>query len=190
MSEKSNVLRKFKVFNKLKEEFLNEIKLLYIFEDFFVENENKYNVFIVTNEDKVYASGINKFGVLGFGHKYEKQEFTLNNDLSNKKIVDFKNGLYHAIARTIDGKVYCWGYNEWAGLGNGVSLPEYHRPELNEYLSDKNIVDICCGRAHTLALTSDGDVYGWGINSSGQVGNGTNTKYQLIPCKVNNNIKF
>ncbi len=74
MSEKSNVLRKFKVINKLKEEFLNQIKILYIFEDFFVENENKYNVFIVTNDDKVYASGINKFGVLGFGHQYEKQE--------------------------------------------------------------------------------------------------------------------
>jgi alpha-tubulin suppressor-like RCC1 family protein len=169
---------------------LNEIKLLYIFEDFFFENKNKYNVFIVTNDDKVYASGINQFGVLGFGHQYEKQEFTVNNDLSNKKIVDFKNSLYHAIARTIDGKVYCWGYNEWAALGNGVNLPEYYKPELNEYLSDKNIIDICCGRAHTLALTSDGDVYSWGLNSCGQVGNGTNSKYQLIPYKVNNNIKF
>jgi hypothetical protein len=190
MSEKSKILRKFKVLNKLKVEFINEIKFLYVYEDFFIENVNKYNVFVITNNDKVFASGINKFGVLGFGHNYEKKEFTINDDLSGKQIIDFKNSLYHAIARTIDGKVYCWGYNEWGLLGNGRADKLIYKPELNEILSNKQIIDICCGKAHTLVLTNYGNVYAWGLNSCGQIGNGTNNRCQLTPFKVNNDIKF
>jgi alpha-tubulin suppressor-like RCC1 family protein len=67
---------------------------------------------------------------------------TINNELSDKNVVDFKNGLYNAIARTIDGKVYCWGYNEWGALGNGKKDANKYKPELNTCLKDKKVVDI------------------------------------------------
>lgn len=39
-------------------------------------------------------------------------------------------------------------------------------------LSDKVVVDLAVGAEHTLCVTSDGDVYGWGSNSDGQLGLG------------------
>ena len=42
-------------------------------------------------------------------------------ELCYKQLIDFKNSDYHVIARTSDGKVYCWGCNEWGCLGNGKS---------------------------------------------------------------------
>ena len=128
---------------------------------------NKENVFLVTNEDKVYCFGYNRNGLLGFGHENEVNELTLNQDLSHKQIIDFKNSVYHVIARTSDEKVYCWGYNEWGCLGNGKSDHKIYKPELNQYLSEKQIIDICCGSCHTIVLTISGEVYSWGWNDMG-----------------------
>ncbi len=42
---------------------------------------------------------------------------------------------------------------------------------------------ICCGSSHSLALTKDGIVYGWGKNEFGQTGN-ESFKNQLFPNKI------
>jgi hypothetical protein len=173
----SKIIKKFEVLNELKEEFLSEIKLLYVFKDIFDKN----NVLIVTNDDKVFAFGNNYWGVLGFPNNNNKvNELTINEELSDKQIIDIKNGLYHVIARTIDGKVYCWGYSKFGALGNGKNDINYYKPELNEYLSDKQIIDICCGFRHSLVLTNSGEVYAWGRN----IGRSGRKKCQSIPIKV------
>jgi alpha-tubulin suppressor-like RCC1 family protein len=89
---------------------------------FFLKNFNdKSNVLIVTN-DKVFGFGPNDCGVLGFGDDYNVNELTLNEDSSYKQIIDFKHSSYIVIVRTIDGEVYCWGYNEDAVLVNGKMI--------------------------------------------------------------------
>ncbi len=89
------------------------------------------------------------------------------NELCFKNIIDFKNGWYHVIARTIEGNVYCWGCNVWGVLGNeNIDHNNVNKPELNEYLSDEQVIDICCGEYHTLVLTNSGEVYAWGENGS------------------------
>jgi alpha-tubulin suppressor-like RCC1 family protein len=105
MSDKTMIFfKKFKVLNKVVFENFDKIKLLYVF--------SKNNVFLVTNDDKIFAFGDNKGRVLGFGHKNSISELTINKELSHKQIIDFKNGSCYVIARTIDGKVYCWGNNQ------------------------------------------------------------------------------
>jgi alpha-tubulin suppressor-like RCC1 family protein len=178
----SEIIKKIKVLNELSENFLSEIKCLYVFKDYY---KNDKNVLIVTNDDNVFAFGDNNYGVLGFGNDREVKEITINEKLSHKQIIDFKNGWKHVIGRTIDGKVYCWGNNGIFGvLGNGKNDLEIYSPELNEYLNDKQIIDICCGFNHSLVLTNSGELYAWGGNRYGQIGNG-NYYNQSIPIKVN-----
>ncbi len=107
--------------------------------------------------------------------------------MSYNQIIDFNNGLYHVFARTISGKVYCWGYNEFGVLGNGKNDGVIYKPELNEYLSNKQITDICCGKYYTLVLDNSGEIYSWGSNQSIQIGyeNSGENECQIIPVKMN-----
>ena len=46
---------------------------------------------------------------------------------------------------------------------------------------------VSMGQNHSSVITENGDLYCWGVNGAGQVGNGT-TEDQLIPTKVLNNV--
>lgn len=67
------------------------------------------------------------------------------------------------------------------------------QPQEVASLSGYFIEDVVCGAEHTLVLTSDGDVWGWGSNSEGQLGLGhTNSPVrepQLVPCLTGKNIR-
>ncbi len=43
---------------------------------------------------------------------------------------------------------------------------------------------ISAGYAHTLAIRTDGTLWAWGLNNSGQLGNGTNDPVSYIPVQV------
>jgi alpha-tubulin suppressor-like RCC1 family protein len=185
------IMEKFDVLNELNDEFKQRVKILYVFEDYeWNENIkrhvlNRYNVLIVTKDDKTYAYGINSHNQLGFGHNRERfvNEIQIVKELCDQQIIDFANSLYHCIARNSSGKVYCWGWNRSGLLGIGSGVDSYDKPILNQYLNNEFVIDISCGFGHTLVLTSCGEVYAWGENSFGQIGNGCNDN-QLIPIKV------
>ncbi len=71
-------------------------------------------------------------------------------------------------------KVYAWGYNNAAVLGNGSQITSHVPVEVTStgVLSGKTVVSISAGARHCLALCSDGTVASWGSNSSGELGNG------------------
>jgi alpha-tubulin suppressor-like RCC1 family protein len=46
---------------------------------------------------------------------------------------------------------------------------------------------IVCGYGHVLALTDEGEIYAWGSNNYGQLGNGTKTN-KLIPSLIGNDL--
>jgi alpha-tubulin suppressor-like RCC1 family protein len=189
----SQIMEKFDVLNELKPEFKQRVKILYVFENYEL-NENKnglvlngYNVLIVAKDDKTFAFGINSFNQLGFGHNRVVNEIQIVKELCDQQIIDFANGFYHCIARNSSGKVYYWGFNEWSVLGIGSVDESSYKPILNQYLNNEFVIDISCGVSHSLVLTNCGDVYTWGRNDWGQIGNsiGYCNRDQLIPIKVN-----
>lgn len=67
-------------------------------------------------------------------------------------------------------------------LGHG-DVEDVVEPKLIENLSGIKIVKIACGGWHSIALSSDGDLYVWGSNSNGQLGLKTN-KSETIDSDV------
>lgn len=57
------------------------------------------------------------------------------------------------------------------------------KPRLIEALKSKRVRDIACGSSHSAAITSNGDLYTWGLGEYGRLGHG-DTHTQLKPKQV------
>lgn len=92
-------------------------------------------------------------------------------------------GGYHTVAAKADGTVVTWGRNSYGQLGGGESL-SLTRPYPGSPLATlSGVRDVSAGIWHTIALKSDGTVWGWGANPQGMIGNGT-TSTQVTPVQA------
>lgn len=80
-------------------------------------------------------------------------------------------GFDHTCRVESDGTVSCWGENQQGQLGTGARSPWSTRPVRVPGL--ESVVSVSAGSAHSCALTRAGDVHCWGLNASGQLGDGT-----------------
>lgn len=72
-----------------------------------------------------------------------------------------------------DGKMFTWGYNASGQLGSGTTTSRVSPVSITGTISDW--LHVACGSDHVIAVTSAGQLYTWGLNSSGQLGNNTTT---------------
>ncbi|XP_054155588.1 uncharacterized protein LOC128954046 [Oppia nitens] len=123
--------------------------------------------------DKVYAYGPNRHGCLGLGtNDKDIKQPQLNTVLTGKRLMKIYYGFSHCIGLTESGQCYAWGCNEYGQLGIGT-FTSSPTPQLIAGLQHRTVVAIDCGNRHTLALTSDGLLYGWGRNTFGAIGDNT-----------------
>ncbi|XP_076633725.1 RCC1 and BTB domain-containing protein 1-like isoform X1 [Colletes latitarsis] len=147
---------------------------------------------IVTKDKMVYAVGYNSYGCLGISDNHDTLYPKEVKELCGMGIQTFAYGRRpHVLALTANGQVYSWGCNDWSKLNNDNCYEAYVSTAINSKpilvqtnLSEKFVLDIACGNSHCLALTNEGEVYAWGRNDAGQVGNG-NKINQDVPVKVN-----
>lgn len=65
------------------------------------------------------------------------------------------------------------GKGEGGRLGH-VAEDHMRHPKVIEAFSGKKIIDVAVGSVHCLAVTEDGEVYSWGRNEQGQLGDTSN----------------
>ncbi|MFM8419170.1 MAG: RCC1-like domain-containing protein, partial [Verrucomicrobiota bacterium] len=82
-------------------------------------------------------------------------------------------GWVHSVARGSDGKAYAWGGNMSGQLGNGSNDTQSNPVAVLGIPSGVNVAAVAANGSFSLALGSDGVVYAWGSNDTGQLGDGT-----------------
>jgi regulator of chromosome condensation len=89
-----------------------------------------------------------------------------------KKIVSLACGTNHVLALNDKGKVFAWGAGEQNQLARRVvSRTATGALVPREFgLQRQKIEKIGCGDYHSFAITKEGKVYAWGLNSFGQTG--------------------
>ncbi|XP_059931342.1 RCC1 and BTB domain-containing protein 2 isoform X1 [Gadus macrocephalus] len=138
----------------------------------------------VTVNDEVFALGTNCSGCLGLGDVQSTIEPRRIDILCGKKIVSLSYGTGpHVVLATSDGEVFAWGHNGYSQLGNGTTNHGLIPALVSTNLLNKKVMEVACGSHHTIALTTDGEVFAWGYNNSGQVGSGS-TANQPTPRRV------
>lgn len=88
----------------------------------------------------------------------------------------------HSCAITTDAHVFCWGSNFVGQLGTGES--GFSTPVRTAPVGlDTDIAEVATGEGFTCVRTTSGEVWCWGSNSYGALGNGTSTA-QPLPQRV------
>jgi alpha-tubulin suppressor-like RCC1 family protein len=87
------------------------------------------------------------------------------------------------VALDEDGAAYSWGWNRYSQLGWGATGPGNYSDLPMPVVGGHTFTMLSVGTNHTMALTADGDAYGWGNGGSGSIGNG-GTGWYSVPQKV------
>ncbi|NCC41581.1 MAG: hypothetical protein EOM21_19610, partial [Gammaproteobacteria bacterium] len=146
-----------------------------------------------TSDGEVWMWGWDQYGKLGDGGTNTDQaepveitsKFTVN---SGEKIVGVSLGHSHSSAWTSDGEVWMWGRDDKGQLGDGGTNTDQAEPvEITSKFtvnSGEKIVGVSLGQSHSSAWTSDGEVWMWGSDSYGQLGDGGTNTDQAEPVEI------
>lgn len=125
---------------------------------------------VLKNDGTAYAAGWNYNGQLGLGEEVsETAEFIQIPNFTNVKTIQAAQ-LYNLAIKT-DDTVWGWGSNQYGVLGIGTNGGNVYAPVQVVGLSD--IASVSGTYTHSAALGTNGEVYLWGWNYFGQLGDGT-----------------
>jgi len=133
----------------------------------------------ITSDGTLWGWGVSYQGQLGASVQ--------NRNGSPARIMDdviyVSAGAGHTMIITSDNTLWAWGRNSSGQLGDGTKLERRGLPNQEPLKIMEDVISVSAGDSHTMAITSDGTLWGWGRNSSGQLGNGSQIE-QLEPAKI------
>lgn len=135
----------------------------------------------MTAQGHIYGFGLNSSGQLGTGNKQSVSVPTKTLTPENVKIAKITAG-YHSLAVSTKGELFIWGE---------CSLGRYVKPHKYAWTSNLEISSAEMGDDFTVGLDDKGYVWGFGNNSSGELGQGNLESYDsVIPISYLNSIEI
>lgn len=136
---------------------------------------SNYNAYALLSDRTVRSWGANASGQLGNGTTSESYTPVRVQGLSNVTSMTASAGTAYAVSG--DGTARAWGSNQSGQLGNGT-VTNSNIPVQVQGLAGAASITADKGdsnNAVAYAVLRDGTVRSWGLNQSGQLGNGTTT---------------
>ncbi|MES2178804.1 MAG: Ig-like domain-containing protein [Gemmatimonadota bacterium] len=136
-----------------------------------------------------YCWGWNTAGQLGDGTRTDRNVPTLvSGSLTFRSLA---TGSQHTCGVTLAGEVYCWGVSTLGQLGDGSLGAQRLVPTKANTPAGIVFTQVATGNNHTCAATAAGDVYCWGVNNNGQLGDGTiSTTPRPTPALITGGLKY
>jgi hypothetical protein len=130
----------------------------------------------IGSDGNLYAWGANAYGQIGDGSRTDRlrpEPITLAQGV---KATAISAGGHDSLAIGSDGNLYAWGANAYGQVGDGSRTDRLH-PEPITLAQGVNPTAISAGYDHSLAVGSDGELYVWGLNIYGELGDGTSSSH-------------
>jgi alpha-tubulin suppressor-like RCC1 family protein/flagellar hook assembly protein FlgD len=143
-----------------------------------------HNVYLKT-DGILGAWGNNYYGQLGDGTSGSATNKTAPVRVGTDTTwVGITAGGSHSVAIKSNGTLWGWGYNNYGQVGTGSATTQYNSP--TQIGTDTAWLWVDGGGYHTAAIKTDGTLWAWGYNYSGQVGDGTSgsTANKTSPVQI------
>lgn len=131
--------------------------------------QGNWHSLILTDTNKIYVFGDNRYGQLGLGDFDKRLIPTLLDFEFDGYISNIQQGGNHSMILTNIGKIYTFGYNIHGQLGLG-DTDNRNTPTLLDFEFDGIPSDIQLGQHQSLILTNKNKLYSFGQNNYGQLG--------------------
>ena len=139
-------------------------------------------------DGNLYSWGYNYNGQLGRDTSLDIWDGTPRKVImptDGTKFTQISTGYRHSLALGTDGNVYSWGDNSKSQLGRSISGANDITPrKVNLPAGVRRFTQVIAGGNHSLAMGSDGNLYSWGDNTSGQLGRNSSAAKDGTPGKV------
>lgn len=128
-----------------------------------------YHTIAIKTDGTLWNWGRNNYGQLGDSTRTDRSSpvQTISGGTNWKCVASCVND-NHAAAIKTDGTLWLWGYNAYGQLGNSntnnVSSP------IQTIAGGTNWKQVAIGYMRTIAIKTDGTLWGWGYDSDGQLG--------------------
>jgi alpha-tubulin suppressor-like RCC1 family protein len=142
---------------------------------------------MILSSGRAATCGYNYRGQLGHGNTTSESVPKLIRSLENRIVRLVSCSYYHTVMTCEDvgssaEYVMTFGRNDYGQLGHNDSI-DRKVPQHVGALSDHHVVSVACGQYHTMVVTSNGKVFGFGKNDYGQLGIDS-VENQLLPVLV------
>jgi alpha-tubulin suppressor-like RCC1 family protein len=141
----------------------------------------------LTSTGAYYDWGLNSAGQLGAGSLNASSIPVLVN-LPHAVSLVVQGGSIgvngQTLVRLTNGTLWAWGDDAYGQLGDGGTSPYQASPVRITLPSGVHFVTLATGGQTSYGITPGGNVYGWGDNSSGQVGSGSGSAAVTTPLLV------
>jgi alpha-tubulin suppressor-like RCC1 family protein len=138
--------------------------------------------------------GFNESGQIGIVAVRENQPIPIELETPGAGIEDdwaeVSCGAWFTCARKRDGRVFCWGGNQYGNLGRVTATADAEVPGPVD--GDLGFARIDCGRSHCCGLVrvdTTFDLYCWGRNEKGQLGTGDRLD-RFVPTRVGGDTRW
>gem|GEM_PF-1317859 len=153
-----------------------------IMEDVVSVSVGQNHTIALKSDGSLWAWGDNRNGQIGDGTDIQR----INPVMVLDDVVHAYAGGSHTMAIRGDGSLWGWGSNVSGQLGDGTTIQRSSPVMIKE-----NVVDVIIGGAwngsHTMAITSDGNLWAWGRNDFSQLGNGARIP-SPVPINITSNL--
>ena len=147
-----------------------------------IQTMAQYSSAALRTDGTLWAWGYNTYGQVGQGDGIRRSSPIQIGSLTTWKTFSC-TGDYAIAAIQNNGTLWTWGDNIYGELGNNNNGVSQSFPiqvgNLTTWLK------VSCGTDSMLAIKTDGTLWGWGRNSSGQIGDGTITERDS-PVQIGN----